>query len=283
MLVKAHAKINLALDVLGTRLDGYHELETVMQTLDLHDRIELSPAPVVELVVYGADLPRGPQNLARRAADLLKERTGYHGGALIKLHKKIPLAAGLAGGSADAAAVLRGLNQLWNLGLTMEELSSLGAEIGSDVPFCLRGGTALARGRGEIIAGLPDLPSVGVLLVKPPFGVDTAEVYRRYDRLPGPGRPGCAKMLAAVGVGDIGGVAANLCNALEPVTLAMHSAIGQIKAEVAAAGALGVLMSGSGPTVFGVFRNAELAGLAAGKINRGDRWVRAAVFVRGTD
>ena len=283
MLIKAYAKVNLALDVLGTRPDGYHELETVMQTLDLHDRIELSPAPAVDLVVDGADLPRGPENLARRAADLLKERTGYRGGALIKLHKKIPLAAGLAGGSADAAAVLRGLSRLWNLGLTMEELSLLGAEIGSDVPFCLRGGTALARGRGEVIAPLPELPPAGVLLVKPSFGVGTAEVYRRYDSLPGPGRPGCAKMLAAVGVGDIGGVAANLCNALEPVTLAMHPAIGHIKGEVAAAGALGVLMSGSGPTVFGVFRDAESAGLAAMKINRDDRWVRATAFVRGTD
>lgn len=278
MLVKAHAKINLVLDVLGTRPDGYHELETVMQTLALHDEIYLSAAPEIKLEVEGADLPTGRDNLARRAADLLRERTGYPGGAAIRLIKRVPLAAGLAGGSADAAAVLRGLDQLWQLDLGMDCLTALGAEVGSDVPFCLRGGTALCRGRGEVVTPLAGLPPAGVVLVKPPFGVSTAEVYRRYDGLTEPCRPRCGNMLAAVRRADIGGVAAGLANALEPVTLGMYPGIAVIKEEITAAGALGVLMSGSGPTVFGIFENLPAAERAAEKLDKGENWVTATAF-----
>ncbi|MFA7468299.1 MAG: 4-(cytidine 5'-diphospho)-2-C-methyl-D-erythritol kinase, partial [Desulfotomaculaceae bacterium] len=177
MLVKAHAKINLLLDVVGIRPDGYHELKTVMQTLSLSDDVLLETAPIIDLAVDGANLTAGPENLAYRAADLLKQRTGYRGGAAVRLIKKIPLAAGLAGGSADAAAVLRGLNKMWNLGLRMDDLFHLGAELGSDVPFCLWGGIAMCQGRGEMVTPLPALPSAGVLLVKPCFGVSTADVY----------------------------------------------------------------------------------------------------------
>lgn len=278
MLVKAHAKINLALDVLGTRPDGYHELETIMQTLELHDELEITAAPDITLAVQGADLPAGPENLAYRAAALLRERAGHAGGAEIRLAKRIPLAAGLAGGSADAAAVLRGLNELWHLGLGPAELAAWGAEIGSDVPFCLYGGTALVRGRGEAVTPLRDLPPLGVVLVKPPFGVSTAEVYRRYDTLANPPYPGCKRMLAAAKRGDAAGLAACLINSLEPVTMSLHPVIDTIKRELSAAGALGVLMSGSGPTVFGLFENRAAAVRAAGMIRQEDYWVAATCF-----
>ncbi|MBF7082674.1 4-(cytidine 5'-diphospho)-2-C-methyl-D-erythritol kinase [Desulfallas sp. Bu1-1] len=272
MRIKARAKINLALDVLGTRPDGYHELETIMQTLALHDVVEITPAAEIELVVEGADLPPGPENLAFRAAELLRRRVGYRGGAGIKLTKRIPLAAGLAGGSADAAAVLRGLNEFWGLGLKLDELVALGAELGSDVPFCLRGGTALARGRGEVIYPLPDLPALGVVLVKPPFGVSTAGVYRLFDDIAGPNRPDCRGMLEAVHRGDVGGVISRLGNVLEAVTLSLHPVIGEIKKDLAAAGALGVLMSGSGPTVFGLFPEYRSAQAAAGELSNKENY-----------
>lgn len=273
MLIKARAKINLALDVLGTRPDGYHELETVMQTLALHDGVEITPAPEIELVVEGAALPAGPENLAFRAAELLRRHAGYNGGARIKLVKRIPLAAGLAGGSADAAAVLRGLNEFWGLGLGQDELSVLGAEAGSDVPFCLRGGTALARGRGEVIHPLPGLPPLGVILVKPPFGVSTAGVYRLFDTIDdNPKRPDCRGMVEAVCRGDVDGVVSRLGNALEAVTISLYPVIGEIKSRLAGAGALGVLMSGSGPTVFGLFPEYRSAALAYHKLDLKEKY-----------
>jgi len=275
MLVKAHAKINLLLDVSGIRPDGYHELTTLMQTLSLCDDVLLEPAPEINLAVEGSGLTAGPENLAWRAAGLLRQRTGYRGGAGIRLIKRIPLAAGLAGGSADAAAVLLGLNKMWRLDLGMRDLSQLGAELGSDVPFCLWGGTALCRGRGELVTPLPALPPAGVLLVKPHFGVSTADVYRRYDALPDPGHPDSRRMLTAVENADLSGVAKNLGNSLERVTLAMHPEIGLIKDAVAAAGATGVLMSGSGPTVFGLFPDPPSAVRAAGRIKKDEYWVRA--------
>ncbi len=279
MLYRAHAKINLVLDVAGTRPDGYHELETIMQTVTLCDLLEITPASEIELHVTGAELPAGPGNLAYQAADLLRSRTGYPGGARIKLLKRIPPAAGLAGGSADAAAVLRGLNEVWDLGLPLDELASLGAVLGSDVPFCLHGGTALARGRGEIITPLPDLPPLGVVLVKPSFGVSTAEIYRRYDAMGGAFRADCRGMLAALDRGDLGGVLACMGNALEPVTMSLFPEIGAIKNLLAAAGARGVLMSGSGPTVFGIFSNYAEAERAAGVVGGdGELWVAATVF-----
>ncbi|MFA7467729.1 MAG: 4-(cytidine 5'-diphospho)-2-C-methyl-D-erythritol kinase, partial [Desulfotomaculaceae bacterium] len=226
----------------------------------------------------GANLTAGPENLAYRAADLLKQRTGYRGGAAMRLIKKIPLAAGLAGGSADAAAVLRGLNKMWNLGLGMDDLFHLGAELGSDVPFCLWGGIAMCQGRGELVTPLPALPSAGVLLVKPCFGVSTADVYRRYDTLAKPGHPDISKMLTAVKNADMSGVAKNLGNSLEDVTLALHPEIGLIKEEIAATGATGVLMSGSGPTVFGLYADPPSAVRASGMIKRENRWVQASAF-----
>ena len=278
MLVKAHAKINLLLDVVGIRPDGYHELKTVMQTLALCDDLILEPAPEINVTVVGANLTAGPENLVYQAADLLRKRTGYRGGAAVRLIKRIPLAAGLAGGSADAAAALCGLNKMWGLGLGIDELALLGAELGSDVPFCLWGGTALCQGRGELVTPLPGLPAAGVLLVKPCFGVGTADVYRRYDTLSRPGHPDSLELLAAVKNVDLSGVAKNLGNSLEAVTSAMHPEIGMIKDEIVSTGATGVLMSGSGPTVFGLYADLPSAVQAAGTIKKENRWVWATAF-----
>lgn len=278
MQIKARAKINLALDVLGPRPDGYHELATVMQTLALHDVVELGSGSELTLHVEGAALPNGLKNLALQAAHLLRRQSGYRGGATIRLRKNIPVAAGLAGGSADAAAVLLGLNKFWALGLGPAELATLGAELGSDVPFCLQGGTALARGRGELITPLPDLPSLGVVLVKPSFGVSTREVFQRYDTLAGSDPQGCPGMLAAVRQGDPGAVSKGLANALEPVTISMHPVVGRIKQELLAAGAAGALMCGSGPTVFGLFPDEARARLGAAKLRAGDFTVLVTKF-----
>lgn len=279
MILKAHAKINLLLNVMGIRLDGYHELETIMQTLELHDILEISEAPNIEIDITGADLPTGPENLAYKAAALLREYSGYTRGIKIKLYKHIPLAAGLAGGSSDAAAVLNGLNQYWNLKIKPKELASLGAKIGSDIPFCLQGGTALVRGRGEIVSPVKHhLPPLGVVLVKPLFGVSTAQIYRLFDQVTNPFHPDYRGMLKAIERNDLVGFIKYLGNSLEPVTISLHPEIIKIKKEISNAGAIGTLMSGSGPTVFGLFENLSSAEQAAEKINMDSYWVKATCF-----
>lgn len=248
--VKAHAKINLTLKVLGKRADGYHELETVMQTLALHDVVTLTPrVGEITLGVKG-EAPAGKDNLVYRAAELLQQYTGCRQGAAIVLEKNIPMAAGLAGGSADGAATLWGLNKLWNLGLKPQELLILAAQLGSDVPFCLQGGTVLARGRGEKLTPLPDAPRMGVLLVKPNFGVSTAAVYQGFASVKPTKRPDAGAMEQALFRQDPVAVAAELANDLEYVTLAMFPQLQRIKDQLHRAGATGVLMSGSGPTIF---------------------------------
>ncbi len=183
LLIKAPAKINLTLDVLHKREDGYHEVEMVMTTVDLSDRIELSDIRENEIQVVSQNrfVPDDQRNLAYQAALLVKNRFGIQRGVSIGIDKMIPVAAGLAGGSSDAAATLRGLNRMWNLGLSIDELAELGAEIGSDVSFCVYGGTALAKGRGEKITHLPAPPNCWVILAKPSVGVSTADVYRNLD------------------------------------------------------------------------------------------------------
>lgn len=262
----ARAKINLTLDVLGKRPDGYHEVEMVMQSIELHDGLEFTPAGRdITLTIEGGDLPAGPDNLVFRAAELIRRRGRVREGVKIRLVKAIPVAAGLGGGSADAAAALKALNELWGTGLSLTELMSLGEQLGSDVPFCLLGGTALARGRGERLERLSSCPRLGLVLVKPRFSVSTSSVYRAYTPGFAAKRPDNRAMVAAIRNGDIKAIAENLANALEPVTTGMHPEIGQIKARLARAGALGVLMSGSGPTVFGLAEDAEAAGAVAGR------------------
>lgn len=251
ILVKAPAKINLSLDVLHKRPDGYHEVEMIMTTIDLADRIELSLLEEDRIVIHSHNrfVPDDQRNLAYQAALLLKEKFQVKKGVVIGIEKTIPVAAGLAGGSSDAAATLRGLNKLWQLGLTLDELAVLGAEIGSDVSFCVYGGTALATGRGEIIKQLPVPPTCWVVLAKPFIGVSTAEVYRRLnvDTIQ---HPATKDMIAAIEENDFDKVCRSVGNVLEGVTLSLYPEVAQIKDQMKRFGADAVLMSGSGPTVF---------------------------------
>ncbi|MGP4063129.1 4-(cytidine 5'-diphospho)-2-C-methyl-D-erythritol kinase [Halobacillus sp. H74] len=250
ILEKAPAKINLSLDVLHKRSDGFHEVEMVMTTVDLADRIELTPRPSeISVESESRFVPNDERNLAYRAAKLMKDRFGVEKGVKIFIEKNIPVAAGLAGGSSDAAAVLRGVNRMWELGLGMDELARLGAEIGSDVSFCVYGGTALATGRGEKIQSMQAPPPCWVVLSKPTIGVSTQSVYQNLD-LDGAEHPNTTAMVEALKNGDYEGICANVGNTLEGVTLALHEEVGQIKSQMKQAGADAVLMSGSGPTVF---------------------------------
>ncbi|MCL6577566.1 4-(cytidine 5'-diphospho)-2-C-methyl-D-erythritol kinase [Kyrpidia sp.] len=249
---KAPAKINLSLDVLYRRDDGYHEVEMVMQTVDLADRVYLEEAEDLQLSCTHPKLPTDERNLALRAAKLLQQETGCHRGASIHLDKRIPLSAGLAGGSSDAAAVLRGLNRLWGLGLTKDALAELGAKLGSDVPFCVYGGTALAQGRGERITILPSCPPAWVILVHPPIPVSTAAVYGRLRLDEVTEHPKTAQMVEAIREKDLGGISQRLGNVLETVTFDLYPEVRRLKARMIQFGALGALMSGSGPTVFGL-------------------------------
>ncbi|MED3536150.1 4-(cytidine 5'-diphospho)-2-C-methyl-D-erythritol kinase [Bacillus toyonensis] len=253
LLVKAPAKINLSLDVLGKRQDGYHEVKMIMTTIDLADRLELMELAEdrIEILSHNRYVPDDQRNLAYQAAKLLKEKFNVKKGVSITIEKTIPVAAGLAGGSSDAAATLRGLNKLWNLGLTIDELAELGSEIGSDVSFCVYGGTAIATGRGERIEHIKTPPSCWVILAKPHIGVSTADVYGNL-KLNRVTHPNVDKMVDVINAGDYKGICDTVGNVLEDVTFKMHPEVARIKAQMKRFGADAVLMSGSGPTVFGL-------------------------------
>jgi len=253
VLEKAPAKINLSLDVLRKRDDGFHEVKMIMTTIDLADRVELVDIPLneIRIVSHNRFVPDDQRNLAYQAAKLLKDRFNIERGVSISITKTIPVAAGLAGGSSDAAATLRGLNKLWELGLTLDELAELGAEIGSDVSFCVYGGTALATGRGEIIQQIDPPPHCWVVLAKPTIGVSTADVYRNLN-LQTIQHPDVDGMINALHRNDYEEICALMGNVLEEVTLRMHPEVANIKDQMKRFGADAVLMSGSGPTVFGL-------------------------------
>ncbi|MBB5325852.1 4-diphosphocytidyl-2-C-methyl-D-erythritol kinase [Anoxybacillus tepidamans] len=253
LLVKAPAKINLSLDVLHKRPDGYHEVKMVMTTIDLADRIELASlvSDTIQIVSHNRFVPDDHRNLAYQAAKLLKETFGIRKGVAISIAKTIPVAAGLAGGSSDAAATLRGLNKLWKLGLTLDELAELGAKIGSDVSFCVYGGTAIATGRGDKIEHIPAPPPCWVILAKPTIGVSTAEVYRNLN-LNAVTHPDVDGMAQAIKDRDYERICSLVGNVLEDVTLKMYPEVAHIKEQMKRFGADAVLMSGSGPTVFGL-------------------------------
>lgn len=256
LMVKAPAKINLSLDVLHKRTDGYHEVKMVMTTIDLADRIELSEREDGRIVIYSHNrfVPDDQRNLAYQAAQLLKKRCKVDKGVNILIDKQIPVAAGLAGGSSDAAATLRGLNQLWDLGLSLDMLAELGAEIGSDVSFCVYGGTVLATGRGEVIEHIEAPPNCWVILAKPEIGVSTADVYRNL-KVQNVSHPNVEGMIEAIEAGDYREMCKYVGNVLEEVTLKMHPEVLLIKEQMKRFGADAVLMSGSGPTVFGLVQH----------------------------
>ncbi|WP_212975907.1 4-(cytidine 5'-diphospho)-2-C-methyl-D-erythritol kinase [Bacillus sp. J14TS2] len=256
MLIKAPAKINLTLDILGKRSDGYHEIEMVMTTIDLADRLELVllEEDRIEVASQSRYVPDDQRNLAYQAANLLKKRFQIQQGVKISIDKAIPVAAGLAGGSSDAAATLKGLNEIWGLHLSTDELAQIGSEIGSDVSFCVHGGTALAQGRGEKISPLPTPPNCWVILAKPEIGVSTAEIYKNVN-MKNVVHPNTKGMIAALNEQSYEGICNQLGNALEDVTLKMYPEVALIKEQMEKFGADAVLMSGSGPTVFGLVQH----------------------------
>ena len=253
LYVKAPAKINLTLDVLYKRPDNYHEVEMVMTTVDLADRIGLENRLDGLIKIFSADrfVPDDERNFAYQAAKLLKDTYGIKHGVSITIEKEIPIAAGLAGGSSDAAATLRGLNELWDLNLSLDTLAELGAKIGSDVSFCVYGGTALATGRGEKIQELPAPPACWVVLAKPKIGVSTAEIYGnlKVDQIK---HPNTKEMLKAIKTNNYELMCRSLGNVLESVTFNLYPEVVTLKEQMQRFGADAVLMSGSGPTVFGL-------------------------------
>lgn len=259
--MEGRAKINLTLDILGTREDGFHEVAMVMQAVGLSDvlTLEKREAPGVGLSIDVSWLRADEKNLAYRAAKLMQEEYHLPGGVEIHLTKRIPMAAGLAGGSADAAAVLRGMDELYELGAGDEKLCELGARLGSDIPFTLMGGTMLATGRGEVLRRLPDFPETYVVLAKPYVSVSTAWAYGAYDAHPAERHPDNDAMIRAIEAGDRRKAASFLCNVLESATIKRYEVISKLKEMMKEAGALASLMSGSGPTVFGFAETREQA------------------------
>ena len=268
---RAYAKINIGLDVLRRRADGYHEVKMIMQTVDIYDELVLErrKQPGIELRMDNSELPSGCDNLICRAADLLFREKEITGGVNISLTKRIPIAAGMAGGSADAAAALRGLNELFDLGYSLKELQALGVGLGADIPYCLAGGTMLSEGIGEILTPLPAPPAAHLVIAKPDINVSTAFVYGNLhaDRLAW--HPDIDGMIAALQKGDLDGITGRLGNVLETVTVKAHPVIEQIKELLRKQGAENALMSGSGPTVFGIFKEKETAARAAEAVERG--------------
>lgn len=266
----AHAKINLYLEILGSRPDGYSEVAMVLQSIRLADRVELKRRHHgIHLSCNHPEVPTDANNLAYKAAELLQKECHSSAGVEIHIEKYIPVAAGLAGGSANAAAVLVGLNQLWGLGLTVGDLQSLASRLGSDIPFCVQGGTQLATGRGEILEPLADWEGIPLLLAKPRhLGVSTAWAYQAFrsqqeDRTSG-SQPhdrvsSLPQVLAALDRQDPQALANSLRNDLEKPVLATYTLVGELRSALRSAGALGSLMSGSGPTVFGIMPSLEQA------------------------
>lgn len=271
---KAYAKINLTLDVTGVRPDGYHSVEMVMQTVSLHDNVTVSIAEKTEsgeisLSCNWAFLPLDNNNLAYKAAALFYKKTGIlQRNTDIFIEKHIPVAAGLAGGSTDAAAVLKLLNELYQTNLSVQALCDMGVELGADIPYCIRGGTMLARGIGEELSPLPAIPNCHVVLCKPPVSISTKEIYEQIDNAKIPKKPNTAAMIAALEQSDFNAICANLCNVMEEVTIRKQGEIIQIKEILKENGANGVLMSGSGPTVYGLFSEENCAKSAANLLTR---------------
>lgn len=255
--LKALAKINIGLDVLGRREDGYHDVRMVMQTIHLYDRVEIkktrSPQIRVETNLYY--LPVNEDNLVYRAAKLMKDEFHIKEGVRIVLQKFIPVAAGLAGGSSDAAAVLVGMNRIFNLGLKQNKLMELGLKIGADVPFCIMRGTALAEGIGEKLTALPPMPKCPVLIAKPAISVSTKFVYENLRLEDNSEHPDIDRIIANIKSKNLRGVADSMGNILETVTIPNYPVIRDIKKLMKENGALNAMMSGSGPTVFGLFAN----------------------------
>ncbi len=257
--LKALAKINLGLDVLRRKEDGYHEVKMIMQTINLHDQIHMRKIEEDEIKIRTNlfYLPNNENNLAYKAAKMFKDEFNLSGGVSINLKKVIPVAAGMAGGSSDAAAVLFGMNKMYGLKLSMQELMDRGVKLGADVPYCIMRGTALAEGIGEKLTKLPAMPKCHILIAKPPINVSTKFVYENLhaNDLKPEDHPPVDAQIEALNEGDLEKLVANMGNVLERVTVPEYPVIDEIKQMMLEGGALGSMMSGSGPTVFGIFKS----------------------------
>ena len=254
MRIKAYAKINIALDVIGKRDDGYHLLKMIMQTVDLYDVLELEKCDSgINLTCNKHYVPTDEKNLAYKAAKLFMETYSIKSGVNINIVKNIPVSAGMAGGSTDAAAVIKIMNKMFNINANDKELEALALKIGADVPYCINGGTALCEGIGEKLTRLKPFKDKIVVLVKPPFGVSTKEVYKSFDLSKVIFHPKTDEIINAMSNDDLHFVANNMKNLLENVTLKKHKVISTIKNDMNELGAISSMMSGSGPTVFAFF------------------------------
>jgi 4-diphosphocytidyl-2-C-methyl-D-erythritol kinase len=267
-VLRASAKVNLALEVLGKRGDGYHEIATVLQAVDLFDRLTVETADTLSLLADDPELPTDEGNLVMRAARLLQKTAGIEKGARIELQKRIPVAAGLGGGSSDAAATLWGLNRLWGLRWPRARLQDLAVELGMDVPFFLGTGRAVARGRGERLQTLPGGGGYALVLVNPRTPLSTREVYGRVPAGWHAEPTGTERVIEALRRRNVATLAAALTNNLERVVEPVLPVIGRMKAALLAAGALGAIMSGSGPTVFGLARSLDHARQVRSRVTR---------------
>lgn len=259
--LKALAKINLGLDVIGRREDGYHELRTIMQTIHLHDRLQIrrTREPGIKIHTNLSFLPVNESNLVYQAAVLLMSEFKITEGVEVNLSKRIPVSAGMAGGSTDGAAMLYGMNRLFELGLSRRELMERGLKLGADVPYCLMRGTALAEGIGEELTQLPPMVKCPVLIAKPAVSVSTKLVYQNLKLDKGLPHPDIDSLVRAIQKKDFDGVCTHMGNVLETVTIPNYPVIEQIKEKMLGSGAAAAMMSGSGPTVFGLFRDEKSA------------------------
>lgn len=259
--LEAMAKINLGLDVLRRREDGYHEVKMVMQTVGICDRLEFEKLAedCIRISTDKAEIPCDEHNLIYKAIKHMKDTYGITGGVAVKLEKNIPIAAGMAGGSADAAAAIHGVNQFFGLGLSLEEKQKLGVKIGADVPYCLMGGTALSEGIGEVLTALPEVPKAYLVIAKPDINVSTKFVYENLHANSLTEHPDVDGMVESIRQGDLKGITKRMANVLETVTVKHYPIIEEMKEFLRRQGAMNALMSGSGPTVFGVFEKEETA------------------------
>ncbi len=262
--VKALAKINLGLDVVRRREDGYHEVRMVMQTIHLFDRLQIvrNTSGNITMSTNLAFLPTNENNLVYKAAKLLKDEFQIKDGIDVKLHKHIPVAAGMAGGSTDAAAVLYGMNRIFGLGLSREDLMQRGVKLGADVPYCVMRGTALAEGIGEELTALPPMVKCPVLIAKPQISVSTRFVYENLKLNEQTVHPDIDRLVSDIKAKDLHAIAADMGNVLETVTIPNYPIIAEIKEHMMEHGAINSMMSGSGPTVFGLFENEDVAAAA---------------------
>jgi len=282
VVLKARAKINWTLDIVGKRPDGYHEIETVMQSIDLYDTLVLEKSKSGIYIKHDNtySIPSDSRNIAWKAAEIIKKKYGIKEGVRISISKMIPVAAGLAGGSANAAAVLTGLNHLWELGMNEQDMMEFGKELGADVPFCIKGGSSLAKGIGEKLTSFELKRPIWLVVVNPLIRISTRKIFSLWDEraIQPVRRPDAARMIEALSSGDLRGVGNSMENVLELVTASIYPEIQVLKQELIRCGALNSLMSGSGPSVYGIFED-KLKARQAAEFLKG---IRGRVFVAST-